>query len=32
MRIMKEAGVGLEKDNIQLTLEGMMEVAAVCPV
>ena len=29
MRIMKEVGVGLEKGNIKLILEGTIEVATV---
>ena len=29
MKIMKEVGIGLEKGNINVTQEGMIEVAAV---
>ena len=29
MRIITEVGVGLEKDNVKVILEGMIEVAVV---
>ena len=29
MRIMKEVGIGLEKDNTETIIEGMTEVEAV---
>ena len=29
MRILKEVGVGLQQDNVQVIIEGIIEVAAV---